>query len=252
LGPLPGRGECSPDDSKGVGKALNWSQTGRNDSSTTDFGCFLSTAIISSRLICAGFRRRFGEPDQPDERSRSEHKIEWAPEQSRRGTSEIELGRAQRFVFVRRIDESESSYFVWEKPGIHPRIQTTERSAGKYAWRRHTCMFQERMKIPGDGRTGSRKGTGVAPAYTGSVIPAGLYELGNFRLKGTQLRLGPSPSDSKMTGGAPVPEQKMLRVRPPISTDLPICGSCRRSRLRPSCSYWYKDPKELAFDSSVD
>src|SRR5438132_537549 len=61
----------------------------------------------------------------------------------------------------------------------------------------------------------------------------------NFAISGwmsVQKYPGP-PAASRITGGVPAPEQKIFKVLPPTSTELPICGNRWLSRLSPTSSY---------------
>jgi hypothetical protein len=92
---------------------------------------------------------------------------------------------------------------------------------------------QERMKIIGDDLKCPRRRAGVAPAVAGAVIPAGTSELRDFRLDVDPREPAVWPGGSKTTVGPPSPEQKMFSLRPPISTDCPICGYRARSCRSP-------------------
>jgi hypothetical protein len=108
--------------------------------------------------------------------------MEWAPQESRRGVAKIELGRAKRFVFMGRINENHSCYFVGEKAGILSQKQTPKREPCEQIRRGHACFLQQLVKVPSDCRASSRVGAWIAPAHASPVIPARFCELRNFRL----------------------------------------------------------------------
>src|SRR5580658_346282 len=88
------------------------------------------------------------------------------------------------------VNEYHPSYFIRVKAPINPRVQTAEGRTSEHVGRRHACSFQELMKILSNCVAGSRKGTGIAPTLAGSVVPAGLCELGDFRLKRLPFEAG--------------------------------------------------------------
>jgi len=134
-------------------------------------------------------------PDQANETGRLECKIERAPEEPRRGATQIKLRGAQRFVFVRGVNENHAGYFIGAKACVYARIQTAKgRTSEDVGWR-NTCSFQQLMKIAVNGHARSWEGTRIAPTLAGPVIPTGLCELGHFRLKGL-----PSETWSGSTG----------------------------------------------------
>ena len=112
------------------------------------------------------------------------------PEESRRRAAQEELGCASQFVFVCGVNEYHPSYFIRVKAPVNPRVQSAKGRTDEHVGRRHSCSFQELMKILCNCLAGSREGTEIAPTLARAIVPAGLCELGGLRLKRLPFEAG--------------------------------------------------------------
>ena len=137
--------------------------------------------------IAIGRARGLREADETDESGGLKGDVDWMPEIARCGAREVETGRAKRFIFVGGVNEDHSGDFRAVAASENAHGKSGVGITGEDVWWGDAGAIEQRVKVVGEGGGGSREWTGVAPAHSGTVIPASLGESGDFGLCGLKL-----------------------------------------------------------------
>ena len=95
---------------------------------------------------------------------------------------QVKLWRTLGLIFVGRLNQDHAGHFVRIKPVVYTDVQSTKRVADKHVRRRDSRSSKKLMQVLRDRDTRARKRSRITPAFSGSIVPAGACELGDFRL----------------------------------------------------------------------